>query len=106
MDLKCKKLNCKYNNCFACMSKNINVTRGLECSTFEKVDVLDEKQKQDVGKTMFETAPDMHPYRHNKLVGIKCNARCLFNDECNCVANGICVCDDKNKATCATFIEK
>ena len=106
MDLKCKKLNCKYNNCFACMSKNIKVGTNCECVTFEKADRLDEKQKQDVGATMFETAPDIHPYRHNKLVGIKCDANCLFNKNNDCCANGICVCEDKSHATCATYIHK
>ncbi len=106
MDLKCKKLNCKHNNCYACMSNDIKVTNKCECATFEEADHVDAKQKQNIPKTMFETAPDMHPYRHNKLVGIKCDAKCLFNEDCHCKANGICVCNDDYKATCATFIEK
>ena len=36
MDLKCKKLNCKYNNACACMSKGIRIERNCECGTFEK----------------------------------------------------------------------
>ena len=105
MDLKCKKLNCKYNNCFACMSNKINVTKNCECASFERAETLNEKQKQDVGATMFEAAPEMHPYRHNKEVDIQCDANCLFNKDSRCNANGICVCEEKSPI-CATFIEK
>ena len=45
MDLKCKKLNCKYNDSCACMSKGIKVARNCECATFEMAEKLDAKQK-------------------------------------------------------------
>ena len=107
MDLKCKKLDCKHNNTFSCECKAIKVNSNCECSTYEKNDNLDEKQKQDVSKTMFEVAPDIHPYRHKKDVDIKCTAKnCLFNCDCNCHANGISVNPCSEKPTCVTNIKK
>ena len=41
MDLKCKKMVCKYNNGCACMSKKIKVTRNCECGTYEKAENID-----------------------------------------------------------------
>ena len=106
MDLKCKKLNCKNNDRYSCMRDNISVTSGAECSSFEKADELRDCQKQNVSKTMFETAPDYHPYRHKRDVGIECGADCLFNYENKCRANGISVCDCSKIALCTTFIKK
>lgn len=105
MDLKCRKLNCKYNNNYSCESKAIAVTKSYQCSTYEKTKDTN-KQLQDVSKTMFEAAPELHPYRHNLDVDIKCLAHCLFNNSKDCVANGICVnvCDEN--ATCITFTPK
>ena len=76
MDLKCKKLNCEYNDKYSCMKK-----------------------------AMFETAPDFHPYRHKKKVDIECDAECLFNRNHECHANGISVCSCTNCALCTTFIK-
>ena len=107
MDLKCKKLDCRHNNRFSCECKSIKVDSHCECSTYEKSDNLDEKQKQDVSKTMFEVAPDIHPYRHKNDIEITCDARnCLFNSGCNCHANGISVNPCSEKPTCVTNIQK
>lgn len=104
MDLKCKKMICKHNDGCACMSKRILVGRNCECTTFEKSDDLDEKQTQDISKNMFEVAPDLHPFRHNKNINIECNAECLFNNEGHCKANGISVMNGKNSGVCITNI--
>ena len=106
MDLKCKKMNCKYNDRCACMSNEIHVSSNLECATFEKSELLNEKQLQDISKTMFEVAPDIHPFRHIKDVRVSCNARCLFNDDGKCVSNGISVASiGSPKGICITNIE-
>ena len=105
MDLKCKKLNCKYNNACACMSKGIIIKRSCECGTFEQDCVRDEKQHQDISKNMFEVAPEIHPFRHNKNVSIECKAECLFNNDGVCKANGISVMNGKNSGVCITNIE-
>ena len=106
MDLKCKKLNCKYNDKYSCMSKMIEVSKNLECITFEKASNLDEGQLQDISKTMFEVAPDIHPFRHIKDVDVSCKASCLFNRDGKCVSNGISVASiGSPKGICITNIE-
>ena len=106
MDLKCRKTVCKYNNKYACMAKEILVDSKTTCDTFEKDKDKTEEKLQDVSKTMFESAPDIHPYRHNKDCNIKCNAKCLFNNNGKCQANGISMLEGKNDGICGTFIEK
>lgn len=105
MDLKCKKMNCKYNEAYACMSKGIKVARNCECATFEKSDKLDEKQHQDISRDMFEVAPEIHPFRHNRAMSIECAAECLFNKDGICKANGISVMNGKKAGVCITNIE-
>ena len=103
MDLKCKELCCTHNNNYACMAKRINVDYKANCKTY-KIDP--QKEIQDASKNMFEVAPDVHPYRHNKDVNIRCNCKCLFNDKGNCKANGITVSGKRNCACCLTVIER
>lgn len=105
MDLKCKKMNCKYNDGCACMSKSIKVTRGCECATFEKELKQEAKQHQDISRDMFEVAPELHPFRHNKEIDIECSAECLFNKNGKCHSNGISVMNGKNAGVCITNIE-
>jgi hypothetical protein len=87
------------------MSRGITVDRSCECATFEKADKLDEKQKQDISKNMFEVAPDIHPFRHNREISIECKAECLFNKDGLCKSNGISVMNGKNSGVCITNIE-
>ena len=105
MDLKCKKMDCKHNDCCACMSRAIKIARNCECATFEKADKLDKKQNQDISRDMFEVAPDIHPFRHNRTMSIECGAECLFNKEGICKANGISVMNGKTAGVCITNIE-
>ena len=105
MDLKCKKMNCKFNNCYACMSKGINISANCECGTFEKSENLTEQQRQDISRDMFETAPDIHPFRHSRNISIECAADCLFNKDGLCKANGISVMNGKYSGVCITNIE-
>ena len=105
MDLKCKKLNCKYNDKCACMSKTIRIARNCECATF-KAELKQEKdQHQDISRDMFEVAPEIHPFRHNKDIFIECGADCLFNRDGKCGANGISVMNGKFAGVCITNIE-
>lgn len=105
MDLKCRQLNCRYNDTFCCTRKGITVDKNNQCGDFEKSDNLREEQKQDVSRDMFTKEPKIHPYRHNKKIDIDCKSECLFNNGGNCMANGICV--EKHKkddATCITHM--
>lgn len=105
MDLKCKKMICKHNDRCACMSKGITVDNNCECATFEPAKDLDDKQQQDISKNMFEVAPDIHPFRHNREISIECAAECLFNKDGICKSNGISVMNGKNSGVCITNIE-
>ena len=105
MDLKCKKMNCKYNDACACMSRAIKVNRICECATFEKSEDLDKEQHQDISRDMFEVAPEIHPFRHNRDISIECSAECLFNKEGFCRSNGISVMNGRKSGVCITNIE-
>lgn len=106
MDLKCKKTICKYNDKYACLAKEIMVGKNVDCETYKKDPDKCEAKLQDVSKTMFEVAPDLSPYRHNKDCKINCRAHCLFNKDGICHANGITVIETEDDGLCATFIEK
>lgn len=105
MDLKCRQLNCKYNNTYCCTRKGILVNTQNVCSDFNLNPTPSKKQQQDASKDMFKKEPKIHPYRHNKKINISCKSNCLFNEGGTCMANGICVEEcKKQKATCITHI--
>ncbi len=107
MDLKCKKLDCVYNKEFACVANGILIKQNLDCSTYEKNHNLTSEQQQNVSRTMFEIAPEFHPYRHNKKVNISCEAKnCLFNCGGSCKSNGITVSRSDDNAYCSTAIKE
>lgn len=106
MDLKCKELRCIHNKDYACMAKSISVDYKANCKTYKIDENKKESDIQDASKNMFEVAPDVHPYRHNKDVNIRCKCKCLFNEKGDCKANGITVSGKKNCAYCLTVIEK
>ncbi len=106
MDLKCKKTVCAYNKNFACLKDSIRIAKNCECASFVKSKNIDEKNICDASKHMFESAPEVHPYRHSRDLEIRCNADCLFNLQHNCNANGICVDAIKNEPVCNTFLKR
>lgn len=107
MDLKCRKLDCEHNDRFACTLKEINVSENTQCKSYKKSENLPESQLQDVSRDMFSKKPDVHPYRHNKTVKIDCKAKCLFNENGKCFANGITIQNTTPKdAECITYINK
>ena len=105
MDLKCKKMDCEYNKCFSCQSKEICVSKKCECNTYTPSNTKDKDQHQDISRDMFETAPEIYPYRHKKNIQVLCNAHCLFNEDGKCMANGISI-SNQHTATCITAIPK
>lgn len=88
MNIVCRKTKCKYNNNLACQSEKIFIDRELNCEQYEPIE---KDSLQDISKNMMETAPEIAPFRHNKDIHIKCQANCVFNKDCHCVANGIFV---------------
>ena len=105
MDLKCRKTQCKYNNGFTCVARGgITVSEHTRCDTFE----LDEnKDIRDTSRCMFEEAPTYAPHREKKSLKVGCSAsKCLFNENGNCIANGLTINAIAESPLCMTFIKK
>lgn len=105
MDIICRKRKCKYNKGFCCTAREIDVNRGIVCSTF----ILNEQNKDipDTSINIFEDEPPKYSsHRETKRGCIKCHANCLFNTDCICDANGITINDIKNKPFCVTYLKK
>lgn len=92
-DLKCKRQDCQFNKNCNCTANDINVSKLTECETYLKGENKKEKDKIP-----------QPPSRKN--VNVKCNAHCLFNKECDCIANGISVLTHHDCPECATFMPK
>ena len=102
MDLKCRKTTCLYNNGYSCRAKNISITNKLECDTYS----FDEtKEVRDTSRCMFEEAPDYAPHREKKSLRVACMAKCLFNEQGTCVANGLTVNSISECPLCMTYIK-
>ena len=98
MNIRCRKIDCKFNHAGACHAHVVRVCRGANCETYQK----------DPQKLNVELASELAPTKPNN-VPLRCTAgACLYNHHCRCAANGIAVVDneDTNQADCATFIER
>ena len=102
MDLKCRKTTCKYNNYYTCRAKSIAIAGGLECRSF----ILDPgKQVKDSSRCLFEEAPKYAPHREKKGMRVACAAKCLFNEQGVCVANGLTINSINDEPLCITYIK-
>ena len=98
MNIRCRKINCKFNHAGTCHAREVQVTQGANCRTYLK----------DPAKVNLELASELAPTKPNN-VPLHCTAgSCLYNHNCRCAANGIAVVDNEenNQADCATFIER
>ena len=99
-DLKCGQKNCKYNHGYCCCAKDIAVSGGTRCTTYEQ----SEGSNSDVNT---EAAADFAKPDFTVDTAVACNAPCLFNRSSKCIANGITVSTaDDGCAECLTFIKK
>jgi len=106
MDIKCKKTDCKYNKGCCCTARNVKVGHQVDCETYEFSEQQAKNLNQETAKNMFEVAEPLNPHVANKEVKIACDARCLFNKNGICSANGITVLENKkNEPECVTQIE-
>ena len=108
MDIKCKKCECKHNKSYTCCASHIKVGRDVDCETYEFNEHNAESLKQHASQNMFETS-DLSPRVANKSVKISCDAKCLFNCEGICKANGITVQEGhgfNNTPCCVTQIDE
>lgn len=93
-DLKCKRKTCVFNKNSNCTSKRVDVTKNTECKTYKPSNEAEVGEVEKIGQP---------PIRKNIEVG--CKAKCIFNNECICSANGITVQTDKTDECpiCVTF---
>ena len=103
MDIRCRKLLCKYNDRFTCKAKEILVDGKVVCSTYEKDENKD--NVQDVTKHLFQCLPSYAPQRDSRALKIACKADCLFNHNGKCVSNGITLNSIKEKPYCVSFLK-
>jgi hypothetical protein len=76
------------------------VNKQADCKSY---DVKGKKARND--NVMYEVGEDNFGAQNIENTLVSCDAaRCLFNDEQYCRANGISVvCEKRNNAACATF---
>ncbi len=104
MDLRCNKTNCHYNDRYSCKAKEIHVGEKITCRTYQNEP--NKVRPAKISNTMFEQAPEIAPFRAKENVKVECHAKCLFNKDGLCKANGITVLDGKKDGICGTFIEE
>lgn len=104
MDIRCKKLSCKFNNKYTCKAKELGVGEDIICSSF----ILDEEKKELDNKKIdiFKDKIEFASQRECKNVDILCSCDCLFNRNGKCVANGITISNLKQKPYCVTYLRK
>ncbi len=93
-DLKCKRKGCVYNKSSNCTAKKVDVSKDTECKTYKP------SNEAEVGEVEKVSQP---PIRKDIEVG--CKAKCIFNTNCCCTANGITVQteQEENCPICCTF---
>ncbi len=97
-DLKCGQKDCRYNHGYSCCARDVAVSQGTLCTTYEKRDNADLKT---------EAAAEFAKPDNSVDTAVACNAPCLFNHSSKCIANGITVSTaDDGAAECLTFIKK
>ncbi|MCL1944592.1 MAG: DUF1540 domain-containing protein [Firmicutes bacterium] len=98
-DLKCGLRDCKYNKGYSCVAKKIGVDQHTDCTSYAP-----SEQKR---KAIFESAEDFAPANYSVDTSIDCTAKCLFNKDNKCIANGITIMmgEEDNKAMCMSFIK-
>ncbi|MBE5746100.1 MAG: DUF1540 domain-containing protein [Clostridiales bacterium] len=107
MDIKCKKCDCKHNKGCTCCAEKIKVGKNIDCETYEFSEYNSQNFKQYTSKNMFEIS-SLEPQISHKDVKIYCDAKCLFNKQGICHANGITVLESNydNMPNCVTQINK
>ena len=106
MDLRCDKTNCKHNCKYCCTAKKVHIAANTDCKTYDRDFKKNENNLQDVSKDMFEVAPDIAGFSHNDKLKVACHAKCVFNRNGFCNANGITILENNKVGFCGTFIEE
>ena len=103
MNFTCRKLKCENNNNCVCKLKKINISPSLDCKMHKE----DDKKVEDKTKTLFEKVPEFANYVHHEEAEIFCEADCIFNNNGECMSNGIVVNETKpHSAICVSYLKK
>jgi len=104
MDLRCRKTSCSFNKDLTCMAKSIEISSKLECKQYAH---KDEKKSKDFSKQIFTDEPfRVADYRPLRDMSLRCDAKCLFNKDGHCLANGITLNDlFAREPKCITFLK-
>ena len=96
-DIKCKRKACVFNKNCNCTSKNITVNNKTECKTYEPSNNPNLNEVEQINQPAIR-----------KDIKVNCTAKCLFNKDEYCLANGITVqtCDNKTCPNCCTYEPK
>ena len=103
MDIRCRRLDCKFNDRYTCKAKSLDISKNAVCKMYQK-DAS--KPPVEKGVSIFERTPQFASQRDSKTMTIRCQANCLLNHDGVCVANGRTVNDYRGRAYCQTFIKK
>lgn len=106
MEVKCKKITCGFNQSTICMAKEITVDSKQGCKSF--TNKSKEKQINNNRKfNQFEVGEELIEYMYcpNKSVNCSCTS-CRFNENKECVCNGITLSNGDKTAMCVSHIEK
>lgn len=104
MDIVCRKYSCSYNENMKCNRKHLEVNSKSYCKDIE---IDKSKPIEDVSKDMFCHEPEIAPYQHCRCVDIKCDStNCIFNNDKECMSNGIFVGSTKTNAPCNSYQKK
>ena len=103
MDLRCRKTSCEYNKDLTCVAPKIDITEKFICASFKEDKT---KKEKDFSSLIFtQNPPKVADYRHIKHTCLTCKAKCLFNKNLNCIANGITVNAPNNTPKCITYMK-
>ena len=97
-DLKCGMKDCHYNKGYCCCAKEINVSESTDCKTYDP--------DPTKNRSLFEAGEDFVRSDYSVDTKVACGAKCIFNREGTCIANGITVMGQgESDAACLTFIK-
>lgn len=95
-DIKCKRKGCRFNKNLNCTAKELSVKADTECQTYEPSNEAEVGEIEKIGQPAIR-----------KNIEVVCDAKCLFNSDHKCAANGITVqtCENVSCPNCCTFVK-
>jgi len=97
-DLKCGMSACVRNKAYSCVAKTIRVSGRTDCKTYTP--------SEEKRRSLMEAGEDFATRNYSVDTEVKCDAKCVFNRDRVCYANGITVMSGKSAdALCFTFIK-